>query len=215
MIDYVKIPVVNMRAEDGSKKLLDGKYIDETVEYLKDLPFCWQEKIDGTNISIDWDGHKISFHGRTKESSIQSNLLNTLVDRFKNQETEELFEQKFGEKHFVLYMEGFGKKVNTNGRNGIYLEDGVDFALFDVYAVDSDCWLKRDSVYDIAMAFGLREPDYLFEGTIKNAIEFVKTKPKSHIGNADMEGVVGRPLLELRDRMGKRIIVKVKVRDYV
>lgn len=64
------------------------------------------------------------------------------------------------------------------------------------------------------MAFGLREPDYLFEGTIKNAIEFVKTKPKSNIGNADMEGVVGRPLLELRDRMGKRIIVKVKVRDY-
>jgi hypothetical protein len=29
-----------------------------------------------------------------------------------------------------------------------------------------------------------------------------------------MEGIVGRPIVELKDRMGKRVIVKVKVRDY-
>jgi len=214
MIEYVKIPVANSRAEDGSKKLLEGKYIDETIEYLKDLPFLWQEKIDGTNTSIDWDGHKIEFHGRTEAASIQSNLINALMERFKNQETEELFEQKFGEKHFILYMEGFGEKVHTNGSNGNYLKSGVDFALFDVYAVDSHCWLKRDAVHDIATTFGLREPEYIFKGTVEDAIQYVKLKPKSKIGTADMEGVVGRPLLELQDRMGRRIIVKVKVRDY-
>lgn len=214
MIEYVKIQTVNKRAEDGSKKLIEDTYRDETIEYLKDLPFIWQEKIDGTNISIVWDGHTVEFHGRTVNANIPSSIVNHLAKLFKTPEAEELFEQKFGDSKFILYGEGFGTKIQGGGSGGQYLEQGVDFALFDVYSVDSDCWLKRDSVHDIAMAFGLREPDYLFEGTIKNAIEFVKTKPKSHIGNADMEGVVGRPFLELRDRMGKRIIVKVKVRDY-
>ena len=214
MIEYVKIQTVNKRAEDGSKKLIEDTYRDETIEYLKDLPFIWQEKIDGTNISIVWDGHTVEFHGRTANANIPSSIVNHLAKLFKTPEAEELFEQKFGESKFILYGEGFGTKIQGGGSGGQYLEQGVDFALFDVYSIDSDCWLKRDSVHDIAMAFGLREPDYLFEGTIKNAIEFVKTKPKSNIGNANMEGVVGRPLLELRDRMGKRIIVKVKVRDY-
>lgn len=35
MIEYVKIPTVNMRAEDGSKKLIEDTYRDETIEYLK------------------------------------------------------------------------------------------------------------------------------------------------------------------------------------
>jgi hypothetical protein len=30
-----------------------------------------------------------------------------------------------------------------------------------------------------------------------------------------MEGVVGRPCIELKDRMGKRVITKIKVFDFV
>ena len=48
----------------------------------------------------------------------------------------------------------------------------------------------------------------------KRQPSFVKTKPWSTIGKAKMEGIVGRPMIELKDRMGKRVIVKVKVRDY-
>jgi hypothetical protein len=51
------------------------------------------------------------------------------------------------------------------------------------------------------------------EGTIEEAVEFVKTKPMSTIGTAPMEGLVGRPKMELRDRAGKRVIVKIKVKD--
>ena len=215
MIEYVKIPTVNMRAEDGSKKLIEDTYRDETIEYLKDLPFFWQEKIDGTNISIVWDGHKVEFHGRTENALIPSHVINRLNELFNTPETEELFEQKFGEWSFILYGEGFGQRIQGNGSGGNYLENGVDFSLFDVYAADSHCWLKREAVHNIAVTFGLREPEDIFKGTIKDAIQYVKLKPKSRIGTADMEGVVGRPLLELQDRMGRRIIVKVKVKDYV
>lgn len=212
-MEYIKIPTANKRAEDGTKKLLEGTWRDDTLQYLSPLPFSWQEKIDGTNIRVIWDGHRVSFAGRTDRADIPKPLVARLEELFATPEAEELFEQKFGEAEMILFGEGFGEKIQSNGANGNYIK-GVDFALFDVYCPGQDLWLMRDSVQDIASAFGLRTPDTIFKGTIENAIAFVKTKPKSHIGDADMEGVVGRPLYELRNRRGERIIVKVKVRDY-
>jgi len=51
-------------------------------------------------------------------------------------------------------------------------------------------------------------------GSLYDAIDYVKTKPKSTIGTADMEGLVCKPELDMLDRQGNRIIVKVKVRDF-
>lgn len=212
--EYIKIQTVNKRAEDGSKKLIEGEWRDETLKYLSSLPFYWQEKIDGTNIRVTWDGYKIFFNGRTDNANIPSTLMNRLIELFLNPETEQLFEQKFGESTFVLYGEGFGEKIQGNGSYGNYIT-GTDFALFDVYFPQANTWLPRDSVHDIATAFNLREPDIIDICTIEQAIEYVKTKPKSHIGTADMEGLVGRPMCELRDRRGDRVIVKVKAKDYV
>ena len=54
----------------------------------------------------------------------------------------------------------------------------------------------------------------VLEGTLQEGVDFVKTKPKSKIGTADSEGLVGRPLQELRTRSGQRVIVKIKVNDF-
>ena len=51
-------------------------------------------------------------------------------------------------------------------------------------------------------------------GTVNDAVEYVKTSPMSTIGTAPMEGIVGRPFVELFDRCGGRIIVKVKACDF-
>ena len=51
-------------------------------------------------------------------------------------------------------------------------------------------------------------------GSIEQAIEFVKTNPKSTIGTAPMEGLVCKPKVELLDRMRRRVIVKIKARDF-
>jgi len=96
-----------------------------------------------------------------------------------------------------------------------YIRDSVDFILFDVYLPDKDLWLKRDAVEDIAKAFRIRVVRLIFRGTIDDAVRYVKSKPMSTIGTAQMEGVVGRPCVELRDRMGKRLIVKVKTKDFM
>ena len=54
----------------------------------------------------------------------------------------------------------------------------------------------------------------VLEGTIQDGVDYVKANPKSTMGTAMMEGVVGRPKIEMRDRCGNRVIVKIKVADF-
>jgi hypothetical protein len=208
MREYIKIETLFNRREDGSKKLIEGDFRNETVEFLKDLPWQFSEKIDGTNIQIRWDGHKVWYGGRTERASIPSHLMNKLIELFGSSDTEQLFEQKFGEAEVILYGEGYGAKIQ---RGESYRKD-VSFILFDVLI--GNIWLKRESVEDIARAFGIDVVPIVLIGTLQDAVDFVKTHPKSTMGTADMEGIVGRPTVELKDRMGKRLIVKVKVKDF-
>lgn len=210
MIEYHKIEPPFIR-EDGTKKLIEGKFKNETLEFLKDLKWQFTEKIDGTNISIVWDGHKVEFHGRTERAQIPAHLVNKLNDLFGGQVNEEMFEQIFGDTPMILYGEGYGYKI----QNGGAYRDDVSFILFDVYQPTTDVWLKREAVESIANQLGIEVVPIILEGTIDDAVQFVKTEPQSTIGKAKMEGVIGRPYIELKDRMGKRVITKIKVFDFV
>lgn len=208
MIEYNKIETLWKRDLEGTKKLMPGVFNNPTVEFLKDNIWQFTEKIDGTNVRVYWDGHKITFGGRTEDAQIPSHLVNVLNDMFLTDEVEQIFEQKFGEMPVMLFGEGYGPKIQKGG--GKYRSD-VSFILFDVLI--SGNYQPRSSVEDIAKAFGLDIVPIIMEGTIEEAVEFVKTKPMSTIGTAPMEGLVGRPKMELRDRSGKRVIVKIKVKD--
>lgn len=212
MKEYIKIETVFARDVDGTKKLIEGQYRDETIQFVKDLPWMWTEKIDGTNIGVVWDGHRVSYQGRTERAQIPSPLVNRLNELFGGETNEELFEQKFGEQNVILFGEGFGNKIQKVGAQ--YIRDSVDFILFDVYLPDQDLWLKREAVEDIANTFGIRVVPVVFIGTIDEAVDVIKQKPMSTIGTAPMEGLVGRPCVEIRDRQGRRVIVKVKARDF-
>jgi hypothetical protein len=75
-------------------------------------------------------------------------------------------------------------------------------------------WLKRDSVEDIAKTFAIDVVPIVGVGDLDDAVAYVKSKPNSKIGTAKMEGVVARPMVELFDRLGKRVMVKIKVKDF-
>ena len=210
MKEYTKIETVFERAMEGTKKLIEGKYRNETVAYLKDNEWICTEKIDGTNIGVIWDGHKVSYQGRTERAQVPTHLMNRLIELFGGSINEELFEQKFGEMQVILFGEGYGAKIQNGGK---YRSD-VSFILFDVYLPEQNLWLKRDAIEDIAKAFGIEAVPIVLKGTLQQAVDYVKSKPKSTIGEADMEGLVCRPAIDLLDRMGKRVIVKVKVADF-
>lgn len=208
MVEYNKIDTVFERDVNGTKKLIPGKFRSPAVEFLAGNQWAWTEKIDGTNIRIHWDGHKVEFGGRTERAQIPAPLVNYLNETFGGVENEELFEQKFGENEVILFGEGYGAGIQ---KGGSYRSD-VSFILFDVMV--GDAYLERHNVEDIATTFGIDIVPIVGTGTIQEAVDYVMSKPKSTIGVADMEGVVARPIIEMKDRMGRRVITKIKVCDF-
>lgn len=208
MVEYNKIDTVFNRDIYGTKRLIVDSWRNEAVEYLKDSRWQFTEKFDGTNIRVIWDGHSISFSGRTDKAIIPQHLLEYLNKTFSTQEVEQLFEQVYGDKQVILFGEGYGYKIQNGGN---YRND-VSFILFDVMIGEN--YQERQWVEETAVMLGIDVVPIVLEGTIEEAIEFVKTRPKSTVGTAFMEGVVGRPAVELRDRTGKRIIVKIKYSDF-
>lgn len=206
--EYHKIESLYERSHE-TKKLIEGRFVNPSVHYLENNTWEFTEKIDGTNIRIHWDGHRVSYFGRTANAQIPQKLINKLIELFGGEENEQLFEQKFGNMPVTLVGEGFGAGIQ--GVGGLYSKE-QDFILFDVMIAGN--WQPRDSVEDIARYFNLKIVPIVLTGTLKEAVEYIKTKPASSIGSAPSEGVVGRPCVELKDRTGKRIIVKIKVRDF-
>jgi len=207
MGEYHKIETLFAR-DETTKKLMPNVFRNTAVMYLQHNVWEFTEKIDGTNIRVMWDGHKVSFGGRTDNAQLPVPLHTRLVELFGGGVNEQLFEQKFGESPVMLVGEGYGGKI----QKGSAYKETQDFILFDVRVNHS--WLSREQVEDVAQYFGIDAVPIALTGTIQQAIDYVSSAPDSFIGTAKSEGVVGRPRFELYDNRGNRVIVKIKVSDF-
>jgi ATP-dependent RNA circularization protein (DNA/RNA ligase family) len=213
-MEYHKINSIYKR--DMSKPgapFIVGEWSEPAFEYLQNNQWEFTEKIDGTNIRVMFDGNDISFGGKTDNAQIPAHLAKKLEDIFLPRKTifKEIFNKKDEKTNVILYGEGFGFKIQ--GKIGTdYLMNDADFVLFDVKI--GDWWLERKNVYDIADKLGIKVCPVVGYGTIEEAIKLVKKGFKSAFGTAEAEGLVLRPTCELKDRSGRRIITKIKVRDF-
>lgn len=207
MNTYHKINSVYKR--DNTKKkapFIIGDYSTPEIEYLKDNQWEWTEKIDGTNIRVMLKDGETVIAGKSDKSDVPKHLMEKLQILFRN---DKLLKAFGGD--VCLYGEGFGFKIQGDvGKE--YLGDDVDFYLFDVKV--GNLWLARSDVDNVADILDIRPPIVIGYGTIDQAIDLVKKGFKSHIGTADAEGLVLRPAVEMFDRLGQRIITKIKTRDF-
>lgn len=212
MRKYEKIETIFSRDMNGTKKLMPGIFRDPTVEFLVSNKWIWTEKVDGTNIRVYWDGHTVSFGGRTDKAAIPADLVNRLNELFGGEANAQIFEEAFGEKEVILFGEGYGSKIQKGGGN--YISNGVDFILFDVLVGEN--YQEREWVEKTATMFGIKVVPIVGKGTLWEAVAFVKNHPMSTIAEKEheMEGVVCRPAIELKNRRGERIIVKIKYEDF-
>jgi len=209
MNQYHKIQTIYKRdPETNHKTLLEGEYSEPEFEYLKDNKWIFTEKVDGTNIRVMYGEDKIvRFGGKDDSSQISTFLYNKLQDLF----TVEILNKVCPDGNICLYGEGCGSGIQKRG--GRYISDGVDFILFDVRI--SDWWLKREDVEDIANKLSIKTVPIIGSGTLQNATEMTKEGFKSQWGDFIAEGLVLRPEIELFSRSGKRIITKIKYKDFV
>jgi hypothetical protein len=210
---YPKIYAPFMRHTEGplKNKLDKTRWYSAEFEALKDVPWVWTEKIDGTNIRLIWDGHRVTVGGRTANAQLNWELADYLHISF----PEELFEQQFKDTKVALFGEGYGAGIN---KGGLYSAT-KQFALFDVAVEDPEhplgyWWLEPRNVQDVASGMGCQVVAYVGTFPVEMAIETVEDGLISLFGNFPAEGMVGRPLGGFLSRKAERIMMKIKGKDF-
>lgn len=200
-IEYPKIKTLFKR-DPETFKIIEGEFTLPEFEYLRGCQWQVDEKIDGTNIRVYWDGETVRFYGRTSRAHIPTHLLETLQNLFPA--------EKFsGRDPICMYGEGYGAKIQKGGGN--YLPDSTHFRLFDVRV--GDWWLKTCDVESVAKSLNILRAPLLYVGPLGNLADVGKGFD-SRIGNARAEGIVLRPTQQLFTRRGQRIIAKLKTKDF-
>jgi hypothetical protein len=206
---YQKIPGLFKREEQRPFRLIEGVFREPELEMLKDIQWSFTEKVDGTNIRIIWDGHNVVFGGRTDNAQIPSHLVTKLNALFMGTRVEQVFEQIFGETNAILFGEGYGTKIQKGGGN---YSDTQEFVLFDVKV--GGWYLRRSDVEDVAAKFGISAVPIVATGTLAEGVAMVKAGLKSQWGDFMAEGLVAKPVVDLFNRKGERIITKIKHEDF-
>ena len=192
-------------------RIIYGDWTLPEFEYLKNNQWQFTEKVDGTNIRVMFDGTSVKYGGKTDNANTPCDLIQRLRDIFepKLSDMKEMFKPKIENDpvSVCFYGEGYGAGIQ---KGGVY-KPNKDFVVFDIKI--GEYWLSRLNVEDISQKLSLDIVPLVLTGTLQEGIDLVKNGYKSAWGDFMAEGVVARPIVELKGRYG-RIITKIKHCDF-
>ncbi len=88
------------------------------------------------------------------------------------------------------------------------------FYAFDIYNKTDGVFWKQDVVEHFAQMLSFEKAPIVASGTLGEIAELVKTAPASKVNpGIEMEGIVIRPVHEMKNGKNERIIYKIKVCD--
>ena len=224
-MEYHKIDTLYERNLDTHKLIEPLVIKNPTYGLIKRWLFT--EKIDGMNIRAIWKPARegvvvpwpesLDFRGKTDKAVIgpEHKCYKSLMKYLTENITADKLRGVFTDSCVVLYGEGYGAGIN---KGGSYRTD-QSFILFDVFVVDhgnpfGGWWLNDEGTRDVAAKLGIDAVPFVCYTELELATEMVRTGFKSKIGVADAEGLVGRPAETLYDKRGRRVITKIKTRDF-
>lgn len=213
---YHKIQSIYYRdPENNYKTFIEGKFTVDAFGMLKNLPWEFTEKVDGTNIRIGWDDveGKVSLGGRSDNAQLPGQLRIYMEEYFT---PDRMTDGLMGP--VTLIGEGYGGKIQKGSG---YRPDQA-FILFDVFVEPTEehplgIFLSRSMVNDIACELGIPVIPVIHTGPLLDGVGLVKDSVYSEVAQTSeyiLEGVVARPVVEMYDRLNRRIITKIKVKDY-
>ena len=173
------------------------------------------EKIDGTNVRISFTPPgKIIFSGRTDNAQMPVKLLEHLTNVFTAEKLSAVFQET--ESEIMLFGEGYGEKIQDGGN----YRSGISFRLFDVLI--GGWWLEPDSLVVIAGGLGIETVPYVAQiGSLpETRDDLLGIIQSSHVATLEKgqeyqaEGIVARTYPLLLTRSGKRLMWKLKFRDF-
>lgn len=166
------------------------------------------EKIHGTSAHIHWGGAVVGlFSGGEKAANFAA-----LFDLDKLAAG---FTEKFGANPVTIYGEAYGGKCQ--GMSSTYGK-ALKFVAFDVKV--GDLWLKVPDAEQVVLSLGLEFVHYVKVATDLALLDAERDKPSTQakrngiLEDKPSEGIVLRPLVELRTNNDERIIAKHKRADF-
>lgn len=233
---YSKILAPFKREQSGQKYVTEGVWSKPEFELLKDINWSWTFKCDGTNVSLQWRGDKMTLDnikGHTDKSEFNQRTKDYFQSVFCTSEAETVFEDLYGEQNVNVILEFCSKDYNQNYGH----PDGYCYVI-DVQNADTGKFWGKEAVQTFAERFGLDYTREMLIGTVSEAVQWVKiatstwnssnykisgsitlrngtvSKVENPYGPYPIEGLVGRPVYELLDGNGERVITKVKCKDF-
>lgn len=196
--------VFKLNPDNKHRTYLLGEWGHPAFALLANAAWIGTEKIDGTNVRVYYNGaNKVVFAGRDDKSQLPPFLVDQLTNLF----TLDILQTVFGSTPVTLYGEGYGKRIQ---HGHLYMPDGVSFILFDVRI--GGYWLERNNVVAIAKSLGINCVPAVRIGTLQDMVITVQNGLESQWGAFPAEGIVAQPAVQLFDRMGNRIITKIKIK---
>lgn len=208
--EYHKINTVFKRNDKGI--IIPDQFTKDEFDYLRHNAWRWTEKIDGTNIRIHWNGGSdYTIGGRTDRANVPATIV-AAIRATLGTDASKLsgILQASPESPVTLYGEGYGAGIQKGGGN--YRED-QGFIAFDVRI--GDWYLRPEDASQIAASLGLDIVPEIGIHSLSHAIDGMKHNEfRSAFPGVIAEGIVGTPIVPLRDRGGNRIIAKLKYKDF-
>lgn len=198
-----------MRDPATKHKTFLPEYSEPEIELLAEMKWDVSEKLDGTNIRVEWDGQIVRFGGRTEAAQLPAKLVEHLQDRFPAAKLAAY-------PPCTLFGEGIGAGIQAVG--GLYSLT-QRFVLFDAFFrsvsnPERGYWLQPDNLADLAHTLEIPHVPFLDTMTIAEASRMVAAGFASRLGDCPAEGLVLRAPLGMLNRHGQRIITKLKTADY-
>lgn len=186
------------------KHVLMGQYALPVFAYLAFADWQWTEKFDGMNVRVIFDGGKVSFAGRTDKAELPPKLFAHLAQQFTVDSLIKVLDpaKLSPECPAVLYGEGVGPGI---GKHGDWYGTDHSFVLFDVAV--GGMYFQRDNVGNVADRLGIPSTQIMCVGSMWEAVLFAREEKR-------IEGLVCRPVEELLDRTGRRVVTKIKYADF-
>jgi hypothetical protein len=218
-VKYPKIQSLYKRDPKTKYKTFLRDYSLPEFGILQDVQWAWKEKLDGTNIRLEWretapgsrhSRHAMTIAGRTDRAQIPADLtMNILQDVDPN-----ALREVFGERSTTLFGEGVGAGIQKGGGN---YGQRKHFVLFDIY--DGRWWLP-DEIEDVAVTLGVDFAPVVARCTPLQMADAIRlgavtgNNMQSTFGDFPSEGVVGVPDGGMLRFNGDRIITKLKTKDF-
>jgi len=185
---------------------IDNLYKNQDILMFKK---CYAlEKIHGSSARIIWKEKKLRFLSGGAR-------YNQFVQIFDQENLAKNFEEKFGAEEIHIYGEAYGGKMQ--GMSHIYGKE-LKFIAFEVRI--GKAWLSVPQAENVVKTLNLEFVDYTIipataeaieEETLKESVQAVR----NGLGHGlTREGVVLRPLIEVRKNNDDRIIAKNKHPDF-